>query len=183
MQCVCVCRVIIDSRTCFSFMQFSVPQCFLSWLHPFQIDPDGLLEDRQEIIRLKLSVTGFHQKSLPHPHSVSCANNLSIIPNVSIFDVYNYLLTFPEIYSHSKLKEYKKLEGYTLFLDGYVLDLSCGQFSPPFTNYFTVHSKVKPKTRERDPITRLPFYKCWIILTKNKDSCCVKSAFCCCKGG
>ena len=48
------------------------------------------------------------------------SNDISVVPPLSIFDIYNYLLSFDE-FNHSTLREYHKLEGYTMFKDGFVL--------------------------------------------------------------
>ena len=44
-----------------------------------------------------------------------------------------------------------------MFKDGYVLDLQVLQFQE--NGYFAVRSKVKLRTRGKDPLTSLSFYR------------------------
>ena len=55
-----------------------------------EVDPDGLLEDRAEILRDKLQLSD--ATVLPQPETVSGDNYmyLSILPLLGIFDFYNY---------------------------------------------------------------------------------------------
>lgn len=147
-----------------------------------QVDPDGLKEDVRSCIREKLAVS--EQDCLPNPDLVTCScSGFAILPKISIFDLYNYLVRFSDQYSHSKLKNYKNTDGYKLFLDGYVISLSCGQYDNPHDNFYVVRSRVKPKTREKDPITQRPYYQTWMILQGQSQETCVKCGFCSCKGG
>ena len=69
--------------------------------------------------------------------------------------------------------------------DGYVLDLQGAKYEG--TQYVVLKSTVKPRTNEKDPVTKLPYYKQWIILSESvagtTSATCVHSAFCNCKGG
>ena len=58
-----------------------------------------------------------------------CRSNLSCVPNISIFDIYNYLLVFRD-YDHATLRSYQQMEGYTMCKDGYVTSIE----TVPYTN-------------------------------------------------
>ena len=64
--------------------------------------------------------------------------------------------------------------------DGYIMDIVFKCY-PTNNNVFAIKSKVKPRTRDKDPITKLPYYNVWIIC-KN-DGSRIHSAYCTCKGG
>ena len=66
-------------------------------------------------------------------------------------------------------------------MDEFVMDLKAAAYGY-FQGVFAITSKVKPRTREKDPITKLPYYKVWILLM-GTDSNRVYSAYCTCKGG
>ena len=141
-------------------------------------DPDGIIEDRQTVISAKL--TTHNNIVLINPDLIlDFTYNLGDLPPLSIFDIYNYLLQSHD-YDHEALREYHNLEGYTMFQDGYVLDVQVVKFQE--TGYFAVRSKIKPRTRDKDPVTCMPFYRAWIIFSNVTDNS-VYSAFCCCKGG
>jgi len=50
------------------------------------------------------------------------SDDLSKLPQISIFDIYNYLLGF-KMYDNSTLRNNQRMEGYSMFEDGYVLDV------------------------------------------------------------
>ena len=63
-------------------------------------------------------------------------------------------------------------------IDGYVLDCKTREYDRPLgftkTNrIFAVKSKVKPRTKDKDPLTKLPHYGVWILLIDSD----VKSAY------
>jgi len=148
------------------------------------VDPDGLIEDRDEVIRSKLTTPD--GTLLNNPQLMTGSKDLHRLPPLSVFDLYNYLLGFSE-YSHNSLREFHKMEAYGLFQDGYVQDLEVVTYddSAAFT---AVKCRVKPRTNENDPATKLPYYSGWIIFSSSvaKDSgpaTSIYSAFCTCKGG
>ena len=51
------------------------------------------------------------------------SRNLSDIPNITLYDVFNYLITSRSDYDKKKLKAFKSCEDYRLFFDGHVEDL------------------------------------------------------------
>ena len=149
-----------------------------------EVDPDGLLEDREEILKEKLTTKDHGM--LPIPETVQGTKELNLLPRISIFDIYNYLMTF-EQYDHETLKDYQKMEGYGLFEDGYVLDVECSDLH---ASYIALKSHVKPRTNEKDPISKLTFYKTCMIFVKEGQlhassmGCnMIFSAYCTCKGG
>ena len=82
---------------------------------------------------------------------------------------------------HASLRSFEKLEGYGLFLDGYVLSLEGIEYTN--TEFFALKAKVKPRTREKDPVANVAFYQCWVILKNDPNANMIRSAFCTCKGG
>ena len=46
-----------------------------------------------------------------------------------------------------------------------------------------VIAHVKPRTNDKDPISKLPYYKLWIIFDKHDLHTSIYSANCSCKGG
>ena len=151
------------------------------------IDPDGLIEDREEILRDKLLLHSGSMIKNPVIVSSNGNKNLSILPQISIIDIFNYLVQFRETYSYAILRDYKKTEGYSLYEDGYVLDvetqLCLNSEDNEEDGYFSVISKVKPRTNEKDPITKKPYYVSWIIFSAQEDASRIYSAYCGCKGG
>ena len=95
-----------------------------------EVDPDGLVEDRNEVLKAKLCVNG---KTFINPQLLAGTSDLSKIPHVSIFDIYNYLLGY-DGFTHNTLRDYHKLEGYTMFRDGYVIDLTSASYDSPGMN-------------------------------------------------
>ena len=55
-----------------------------------------------------------------------------------------------------------------MFRDGHVNHIECRLFHNTNTKeYCFVVSHVKPRANEKDPISKLPHYKLWIIFNKN----------------
>ena len=77
------------------------------------IDPDGLVEDREYVIASKLKIPNTDQ-TLTLPNFLdNFTDNIAILPQLNIFDVYNYLTSFSE-YEHSAFRDLKSMEGYTM---------------------------------------------------------------------
>ena len=151
-----------------------------------EVDPDGLLEDRTEILQSKLTTP--NGVILQNPYHICVSPNISSLPLITGIDIYNYLKQCSD-YTHSTLRQFHKMEGYGLFEDGHVMDLQCGPF-PEDPHFFIVHSHVKPRTRDEDPLTKLKYYKTWIILVHideeeegQAEPTPIFSAYCTCKGG
>ena len=82
------------------------------------------------------------------------SQDINILPKVTIFDIYNYLAQLQsEDYTHDKLRDYTKLEGYGMMKDSHVLDLFSAQYLT-HPHYFAVTGKVQPRTKEVDPQTK-----------------------------
>ncbi|XP_060566333.1 uncharacterized protein LOC132725255 [Ruditapes philippinarum] len=139
-----------------------------------EVDPDGLVEDRSEVLDAKLCV---HGNTLVNPQLIAGTYDLSKIPRVSIFDIYNYLLGYDE-FTHSTLRDYHKLEGYTMFRDGYVIDLTSASYDSP--DYVALKGQVRSRVKDKDPLTKRKYYQCWLVITSEG---CIHSAYCTRKGG
>lgn len=83
-------------------------------------------------------------------------------------------------YDHATFRSYQQMEGYTMCKDGYVTSVE----TVPYTNteYVAVKSLVKPRTNDKDPVTRKSHYSCWISM-KNSSEASIQLAYCTCKGG
>ena len=66
--------------------------------------------------------------------------------------------------------------------DGYVKQLSAGKFEN-HDDFHYITASVKPRTNDKDPVTKQPFYKTWIIVSSKNIAKVIFSAFCTCKGG
>ena len=110
-------------------------------------DPDGLIENREEVINKKLEISPNHY--LTNPETEITLNNLLILPGIGTVDTINYMLSFDE-YPYSSVRDLSNTEGYFLFKDGFVIDVSCSEFSQ-FPGYFCIKSHVKPLQRTRIP--------------------------------
>jgi len=141
------------------------------------VDPDGLKEDLNSNIAAKLRLD--NGEYLSPPFSCDGDSDISFVPAITVLDIYNYLMTFSQ-YNHATLRDYKKLEGYTMYMDSYVVDVQ-GVRWPSVSEYVAVKGKVKPRTNDKDPLTKLGFYSVWVIFCSSSIS--VKSAYCTCKGG
>ena len=142
-----------------------------------EVDPDGLVEDRADVIKDKLILDN---KQLSNPSILKeYSNDMVNIPKISIIDIYNFLISFAD-YDDATFRDYHKMEGFTLKKDGYIHDVMFTAY-PSHINAFAIKSKVKPRTRDKDPVTKLPYYNVWIIC--KKDGARIHSAYCTCKGG
>ena len=154
-----------------------VSLCEAAAILNIEIDPDGMIEDRAEILNEKLTTEA---GILVSPQLIEGSYDISLVSSISIFDIYNYLISFDE-YDHAILRNYHKLEGYTMQQDGYVLDVTCVDYK---NGYFALKSKVKPRTCEKDPVTKQPFYVTWsLVKSDDGNTSCVQSAYCSCRGG
>ena len=82
--------------------------------------------------------------------------NIAILPQVKIFDIYNYHVPFKD-YSHATFRDVSKMEGYSMAKDGYVLDIKFSHYSNQCELY-AVLGKVIPRTQDKDPLTKLKHY-------------------------
>ena len=154
-----------------------VELCETAYDLKIEVDPDGIIEDREDVIKEKLDLDGQH---LTNPSLLQgYTSDISCVPRVSIIDMYNYFVPFSD-YDDATFRDYHRMEGYTLKKDGYVLDLTAAAY-PDSNSVCAVRSKVRPRTRDKDPVTKLPYYNVWIILKKDGNR--IFSAYCTCKGG
>ena len=79
-----------------------------------EVDPDGLIEDRHEIVSSKLRVEGGELEISPLLSDYS--TNIEILPLLSIFDSYNYLISFTD-YTHGTFRNVTKIEVYSMAKD------------------------------------------------------------------
>ncbi|XP_056005447.1 uncharacterized protein LOC125652255 [Ostrea edulis] len=107
------------------------------------------------------------------------SNTLSDIPNITLYDVFNYLITSRSDYDRKKLKAYKSCEDYRLYFDGHVDDLEYHGLSKeePLCLF---RAKVKPTQRDKTYLNE-SYYKLWICIGKQHGN--VRSAYCTCIGG
>ena len=82
-----------------------------------EVDPDGLIEDRHEIVSSKLRVEGGELEISPLLSYYS--TNIVILPLLSIFDIYNYLISFTD-YTQGSFWDVTKMEASSMAKDGYV---------------------------------------------------------------
>ena len=90
---------------------------------------------------------------LPNPSLINeNRENLSILPPISIFDIYQHLLPFSV---NETLHNYNKLEGFTMYKDGHVLNVQKVTF-PYASDYFAIKSQVKPRTKVKIHVAAYP---------------------------
>ena len=107
--------------------QLLVDFCTEAELLNLDVDPDGLCEIRTDNIHSKLEIkVNDVVEFLPIPSMVEGVCFLDLLPPISNFDVLSYLGRQCE---KSMLRQYKKSEGYTLFLDGFIQSLLGNVFS------------------------------------------------------
>ena len=86
-----------------------------------------MIEDRDDVLKEKLkTVEGI---VLQNPQTLQLlSTDLDILPQVTPVDLYSFLNGASDEYTHSKLRDYKKPEGYGMYIDGHVLDLQFKQY-------------------------------------------------------
>lgn len=149
------------------------------------IDPDGILEIKSETVTSKLLVKLDDDSSvnLPLPSLLPSSNDFSFLPFITTFDVLTYL-NQSRFYSWAEVRDHTKMEGYGMYQDGFVLDVTAGKFEAEAENFFYhIHFRVKPRCRTADPLTGLQYYLGWIILSSSEKNSRIVSAYCCCCGG
>ena len=164
--------------TCSKYKKYELVElCELANKNDLEVDPYCLNDSVQNDIIQKLNINGTNIK---HPDSLIGSTDLSFLPNIDHFDIYNYLVTFKQMFEHRQLKAYKSLDGYQLYEAGYVESLKlCSNVGAE--NIHVIKFDVKPKQRNEDPLNKVPFYKGWIILDGSNPS--IEGAYCACKGG
>ena len=74
-----------------------------------EIDPEGYIEDRKEAIESKL-IGG--DTVLPNPGLVKCDPGISILPTISVFDIWSYLMS--KDVPLTSIRDYRRSEAFTL---------------------------------------------------------------------
>ena len=151
--------------------------CCLASANKLELDPNCFLDDIAQNIRDKLIISGI---SIANPETLDGTGDISLLPNIDHFDIYNYLIQFKDQYFHKQLKAFKSLDGYQLYNAGYVEKVELVT-DVGIENYCVIKFLVKPKQRKEDPINKTPFYKGWIILDSSEPR--IHNAYCACKGG
>ena len=64
----------------------------------------------------------------------------------------------------------------------YVIDIEFAKYPNTVSEAFATKSRVKPRTQEKDPITKLKYYNVWLIINAEDDGRII-SGYCPCKGG
>ena len=145
-----------------------------------EVDPEGLTEDREETIRKKLNLLDGEQ-ILPLPESLTATSDLTAAPRITLRDILNYQLEAKSVYSDGELKHPYKSEAWQMTRDKFVLEMSYAEYTD--TKFVAIQSKVKPRTNQCDPVTKLPYYSVWIIISNEDLGPEIRSAFCACKAG
>ena len=133
--------------------------CEAASLLNIEVDPDGINEDKSINIRDKLTTED--GLKLKIPFLCDTTDDLSILPRVAIVDLYNYLRTCND-FDHASMRDVEKMEGHQMFIDEYVQFISPGTFAES-DKYCFVIAHVKPRTNDKDPISKLPYYKLWLV--------------------
>ena len=115
------------------------------------------------------------------PFLCDTADDLFVFPPISIFDLYNDLKPCKD-FDHASMRDVTKMEGYQMLVERYVQFVSPGIF-PETDKHCFVIAHVKPRTNDKDPIAKLPYYKLWTIFDKHDLHTSIYSANCTCKGG
>ena len=145
-----------------------------------ELDPEGLLEDREETVREKLHLLQ-GGLSLPSPDTLTATPDLAGAPRITLRDVLNYQIEAKSVYSDGELKQPYRSEAWQMTRDNYVLEILYAEYEG--TKFVAIKSKVKPRTNQCDPVTKLPYYSVWIIISNEELGPEIKTAFCVCKGG
>ena len=144
--------------------------------HNIEVDPDGLLEDREEVLadKLRLEQPG---EMLANPEFITCTTDITQVPLINAYDIFIYRQGKPGI-TNALLRKPETTESCGMAVDGLVREITVGFYTD--TPFLVLKGKVEPRTRACDPVTKLPCYSLWIIIENTPQ---VKSALCVCKGG
>jgi hypothetical protein len=104
---------------------------------------------------------------------------MSDLPTITLYDVFNYLITSRSDYDRKKLKAYKSCEDYRLYFDGHIEDLEYNGLSKEDLLCF-FRAKVKPTQRDKTYLNE-SCYRLWLCVGKQHGN--VKSAYCTCIWG
>ena len=142
-----------------------------------EVDPNFFLCDLAEEVDQKLNING---SKIHNPSLLNGSSDLSNLPTINQFDLYQYLVETKSARSHDQVKKFKSLIGYQLYAAGYVQSISlCSDTGVDGVS--VVKFQCKPRQRSEDPINKTPFYSGWIMLDSATSS--IINAHCACKGG
>ena len=120
--------------------------CQAAYQQNIEVDPDGKADSIEEHIKIKLTT---NRAVLRSPETLQGIGDISFLPNIDRFDLYNYLISY-DTYDHQSLKSFKKLEGYQLYQSGYIEKIILCK-NTGLDGYFVVKYQCKPKQRKEDP--------------------------------
>lgn len=143
-----------------------------------EVDPDCMSTSINDDITRKLfTVDGVIQ----HPDQLKGSADMNKFPSIQRIDVQSYLRKKKDQFEDTSTgSEFniKNLDGYQIYEAGFVTEIDICDTN--LANYFVIKMKVKPKQRQCDPITKLPYYAGWIIFQRPSK---IWDAYCACKGG
>ena len=118
----------------------------------------SLSENDQKASVKKLTVDT--DKILPDPFAVTTGwiNDVTLLPDVAYPDIYSYLIVTPSECTKDRLKAYKSLEAYNLFVSGHVQDVFINNTCDDTFRY--IKSEVLRSQRQGQNQT---MYEVWII--------------------
>lgn len=103
------------------------------------------------------------------------SDDVKKLPDVTYFDIVNYLIDTPSEFTKDKLKAYKSLEAYNFFVSGHVQEVYIHEIKE--TDFSHVKSSVLPSQRQGQKQT---LYDVWVTLHKSGWVLC---ANCTCMAG
>ena len=108
-----------------------------------EIDPDGTKDDKAKALESKLLTSVGIKLKLPFLCIPS--NDLSVLPKLSIFDLYNHLANFDN-FDMASMRDFEKMEGHQMFREKYVKEINPGSFENThlysFVIVYCLHSIV-----------------------------------------
>ena len=103
----------------------------------------SLTRDDKNQYRSKLTLTD--GKTLPDPNNLKdWKDDVSLLPDIGMADVYMYLIHTPSQFTHDSLKCYKSLDAYNSFLNGHVQDVYYHEIERN-SDYAFIKSEVRLK--------------------------------------
>ena len=101
---------------------------------------------KEDKIKYKEKLTLSDGTTITDPYGLSnnWQNNVSLLPDISWADIYNYLINTPSAYTHENLKAYKSLEAFSFFVCNHVQDVFYHSISKEL-KFCCVKTKVKGK--------------------------------------
>lgn len=141
---------------------------------PLPTDPNFTCHDSARDLKEKLRAL-----KLTDPLNIDgFTSDLSELPPVGLYDIFNYLLETRTDYDDKKLKAYKSADDFRLFKDGAVEDLAYSVNGDHELGI--VKAKVKP-TQKKKTYLNESTYSVWLAV--KKDAGTVVAARCVCPGG